>query len=264
MHAGWEGFTEDSQGPATSGTTPTARSSKRTHENLIGAPAQSRKGKTFHSYVNEIGIDIGSPAKKFKLSDWGGKNNGRNNDVRIQETSDAGEHIETVERRDEKIGGIEPVGGVEIIGLVKGIIANIGAVEEILEGIMPVGRIFENIGPVEKIAENIGPVERIADNIGPVERIAEIIGHGEGIFGNIGPVSENVEDIGHVVEETEVVPVKHVERPGGYKSGKPHSSLLTEEKSGKPHTSLSTEEGSGKPHTSLLTEEESGKPILPS
>ncbi|KAJ8684713.1 hypothetical protein QAD02_020506 [Eretmocerus hayati] len=161
---------EDSQGPAALGTTPTARSSKRARENLIGAPEQSQEGKTFHSYVNEIGIDIRSPAEKFKLSDWGGRNNGRNDDVHIQETSDAVEHIESIR-----------------------------------------------------------------------------------------PVSENVEDIGHIVDEIEVEPVKHVGRPEGYKSGKPHTSLLTKEESGKPHTSLLTEEESGKPHTSLLTEEESGK-----
>ncbi|KAJ8666298.1 hypothetical protein QAD02_007960 [Eretmocerus hayati] len=171
---------EDSQGPATSGTTPTARSSKRACENLIGAPAQSQKGKTFHSYVNEIGIDIGSPAKKFKLSDWGGRNNGQNDDVHIQETSDAVEHIEIVGRRDEKIDGIELGGGVE----------NIGPVEEILEDIMPVERIAENIGPIE--GEIIGPVERIVENIGPVERTGEDTIEE---IGNIGPVGGSVKDI---------------------------------------------------------------------
>ncbi|KAJ8671981.1 hypothetical protein QAD02_003240 [Eretmocerus hayati] len=190
---------EKSQGPATSGTTPTARSSKRARENLIGAPAQSQKGKTFHSYVNEISIDIGSSAKKLKLSDWRGRNNGRNDDIHIQGTSDAVEHIETIGREDEKMNGIEPVEG-EIIGPVERIVENIGPVEgEIIE---PVGRIFENIGPVE--GEIIGPVERIVENIGPVEggiigpveEIVENIGPVEG--GIIGPVEEIVENIGPV------------------------------------------------------------------
>ncbi|KAJ8685219.1 hypothetical protein QAD02_021012 [Eretmocerus hayati] len=249
---------EDSQGPATSGTTPTARSSKRARENLIGAPAQSQKGKTFHSYVDEIGIDIGSPAKKFKLSDWGGRNNGRNDDVHIQETSDAVEHIETVGRRDEKIDGIELVGGEE----------NIGPVEEILEDIMPVEGVIGNIGPVGEISEDIMPVERIAGNIGPIEGgiIRPVERTGEDTIeeiGNIGPVGGSVKDIaeiGHVVDEIEVEPVKYVDRIEGYKIEKPHTSLLTEEESGKHHTSLLTEEESGKHHTSLLTEEESGKP----
>ncbi|KAJ8670851.1 hypothetical protein QAD02_002110 [Eretmocerus hayati] len=257
---------EDSRGPATSGTTPTARSSKRARENLIGAPAQSQEGKTSHSYVNGIGIDIGSPAKKFKLSDWGGRNNGRNDDVHIQETSYAVGNIETVGRRDEEIDGIELVGGV----------GNIGPVEGILEDIMPVGRIVENIGPIE--SEIIGPVERIVENIGPIEgeiigpvkRIVENIGPVEKTgedtieeIGNIGPVGGSVRDIaeiGHIVDEIEIEPVKYVERIEGYTIEKPHTSLLTEEESGKHHTSLLTEEKSGKHHTSLLTEEESGKP----
>ncbi|KAJ8674615.1 hypothetical protein QAD02_005877 [Eretmocerus hayati] len=276
---------EDSRGPATSGTTPTARSSKRARENLIGAPVQSQKGKTFHSYVNGIGIDIGSPAKKFKLSDWGGRNNGRNDDVHIQETSDAVEHIETVGRRDENIDGTELVGRVGNIGPVEGILedimpvgriaGNVGSVESEIIG--PVERIVENIGPVEGILEDIMPVRRIAGNIGPIEseiigpvgRIVENIGPVEGTgedtiekIGNIGPVGGSVKDIaeiGHVVDEIEIEPVKYVERIEGYTIEKPHTSLLTEEESGKHHTSLLTEEESGKPHTSLLTEEESGK-----
>ncbi|KAJ8685118.1 hypothetical protein QAD02_020911 [Eretmocerus hayati] len=268
MHAGWEGFTRRLAGPGDLGTTPTARSSKRARGNLIGAPAQSQKGKIFHSSVNEIGIDIGSPSKKFKLSDWGGRNNGRNDDVDIQETSDAVAHIETVGRRDEKIDGIVLVGGVENIGPVEEIledimpvervIGNIGPVEEILEDIMPVERIAENIGPIE--GEIIGPVERIVENIGPVERTGEDTIEE---IGNIGPVGGSVKDIaeiGHVVDEIEIEPVKYVERIEGYKIEKPHTSLLTEEESGKHHTSLLTEEESGKHHTSLLTEEESGKP----
>ncbi|KAJ8680331.1 hypothetical protein QAD02_016118 [Eretmocerus hayati] len=120
-----------------------------------------------------------------------------------KETSNAVEHIETVGRRDEKIDGIELVGGV----------GNIGPVEGILEDIMPVKRIAGNIGPVQ--SEIIGPVERIVENIGPIE--SEIIGPVERIVENIGPIEGEiigpveriVENIGTI--ESEIIgPVERI------------------------------------------------------
>ncbi|KAJ8685449.1 hypothetical protein QAD02_021242 [Eretmocerus hayati] len=235
-------------------------------KHLSAVNERSTEESRFIRHIN------GSPAKKFKLSDCGERNNGRNDDVHIQETSDAVEHIETVGRRNENIDGIELVGGVgnirqferivENIGPVERIAENIGPVERIAGNITPVRRIAEIIGPVEGIVENIGPVGRIVENIGPVGRIIENIGPVEGISEDIGPVKrilenivgeiesirpvgKNVEDIGHIVDEIEVEPVNHVERPESYTNGKPHTPLLTEEESGEPHTSLLTEEESG-------------------
>ncbi|KAJ8685744.1 hypothetical protein QAD02_021537 [Eretmocerus hayati] len=282
---------EDSQGPAISGTTPTARSSKRARKNLIGAPTQSKKGKTFHSRVNEFGIDLESPARILGPLTWERGNAGRDqgfrdenvslvDDIHIQETFDAVETTETVERKSGNIDGIEFVRRIENIGPVEeivGKIVDIEPVEEIVEKIVdiePVKGIVEkivNIETVEEIVEKIvdiepvkGIVEKIV-NIEPVEGIVEEIMDVEAVEGiveeveNIVPVEEVVERFEHVVDGIEFKPARNVESIAECQSGKSHTSLLTKEESGKSHTSLLTEEESGKSHTSLLTEEESGK-----
>ncbi|KAJ8681460.1 hypothetical protein QAD02_017247 [Eretmocerus hayati] len=295
---------EDSQGPAISGTTPTARSSKRARENLIGAPTQSKKGKTFHSRVNEFGIDLESPARILGPLTWERGNAGRDqgfrdenvslvDDIHIQETFDAVETTETVERKSGNIDGIEFVRRIENIGPVEeivGKIVDIEPVEEIVEKIVdiePVKGIVEkivNIETVEEIVEkivDIEPVEGIVEkivNIETVEEIVEKIVDIEPVKGivekivNIEPVEGIVEEIMDVeavegiVEEVEnIVPVEevvgrfeHVVDGIEFKPARNVESIA-ECQSGKSHTSLLTEEESGKSHTSLLTEEESGK-----
>ncbi|KAJ8686584.1 hypothetical protein QAD02_022378 [Eretmocerus hayati] len=264
---------EDSQGPAISGTTPTARSSKRARENLIGAPTQSKKGKTFHSRVNEFGIDLESPARILGPLTWERGNAGRDqgfrdenvslvDDIHIQETFDAVETTETVERKSGNIDGIEFVRRIENIEPVKGIVekvVNIETVEEIVEKIVDIEPVK---GIVEKIV-NIEPVEGIVEEIMDVEAVEGIVEEVE----NIVPVEEVVGRFEHVVDGIEFKPARNVESIAECQSGKSHTSLLTEEESGKSHTSLLTEEESGKAedenentHTPLLMEEESGTP----